>query len=191
MDTRRLPLVLVLLLLPVPAAADRHKVERAAGFSSGSVTFRYSEALRVWDKPDRNPNGKRGQESLFVFGEVGLHVAGEGSGRTLEDFSLGGRYRTCGECRIEPFGNLMLSRQRPSRPEGINADTDFDDGFAWAGGVGLGFDVELDVDKVNGWVKLVRFQIDLLESSANPGFDHHGRVTIGIVFRKESDHLHQ
>jgi hypothetical protein len=186
MDTRRLPLVLVLLLLPVPAAADRHKMERAAAVSFGSVTARVSVARRLWDRPYPNTDGKKGKESLFWFGELGAHVAGRGSGHLLEDGWLGLRYRSCGDCRIEPFGHLMVGGQYPSRPEGIDVDTD----LALAGGVGFGFDVELDVHKPSGWVRLVRFQIDLLESSASPGFDHHGRVTIGFVFRKEDDHPH-
>jgi hypothetical protein len=166
------------LMLAVPAQADEHFQEYFGGVSRRSVTFHGSAAFKIpWIEPAAVP----AKHSIFGFGEVGWHVAGTGSGHRLESVLGGLRYRTCGNCRIEPFGHGMLGAERPHRQADTDAPTDIS--FAW--GFGIGADLELNVDKASGLVPAFRVQVDRVMSMTSPGFDSYFRATFGFVGRIE------
>lgn len=174
---RRLPLLLLLVLLPVPAQADQHNMESSLDGVTGSFTVRLSSGIRLWSKYD-SANTQKGKESLFLFGDAYASVAGRDSDHAQDGLMIGLRYRTRGQRSVEPFFHISAGAQRPSRPDGDDDATD----WSAAGAVGLGFDFELNPEKKTGIIWLLRFQGDWV---ASHGLDSQFRASVGLAFRDE------
>ena len=195
MDLRRLALLVPLILLPVPAHADRHTMEAFAGLSTEkSAAQRYAFAVlqREWctttvDSSDGARNwtpcvpgpGSQRKASVFVVGEIADYFVGKDSGRSLDAAMLGVRSFFYVDRRIDLFGHVLGGGQRPSRQNEGDDDTD----GSLIGVLGAGVDVRL-----SGHARVVpvlRLQGDLVESGSTSGFHPYGRFTVGLSLRFE------
>lgn len=196
MDTRRLPFLLLLVLLPTLAQADTHNIECFGGASSekqDSAALRASCGFKVPGTSKKAqgatvvPAAEAKKDfigSLFIVLEAAEYVAGEDSGKPLDGWMLGLRYRFRGQGRFEPFAHVLGGYQRPSRRNSTDADTDWAAAYAAGGGI----DVELDPFQVIGVIPALRLQLDLADSGATSGFDPYVRFTFGVSLRYEGKH---
>jgi len=211
MDLRRLALLVPLILLPVPAHADRHKIGAFAGLSTEkSAAARFSLEYHLWGSLRTTGsassadgwNGKAGlsatkdpgtesakgegakttkrKTSVFLIAEVAEYVRGRDSGHLLDAGMVGLRGFTHLSSRVERFGHIMIGRQRPSRRNADDEDTDWSRTAALGGGV----DIEI-TKKTTGLVPILRLQGDLVESGSTSGFHPYGRATVGLSVRFE------
>jgi hypothetical protein len=121
--------------------------------------------------------------SLFVVAEVAEYVTGRDSGQELDGWMIGLRRLFFGQKPVEPFGHIMVGRQRPSRSNAIadDAATPWATTFALGGGA----DIEINPSLHTGVVPVVRLQLDVVKPK---GIDVYGRVTFGLSFRFEGSH---
>lgn len=218
MDTRRLPLLLLLVLLPVPAQADAHNMECFAGLSPGSLAVRLSFGVLLEGTvygPDSAPqgvaDGRNETSRLSAATDTGAEPA-EGDGKkprkrkgSLFLVAEADKY-VVGRDSGHALDGWMIgvrqffrgqSRVQPfvhgmggrQRPSRENDVTAGDDAAtAWAGAAAVGGGVDINPSKTAGIVPVIRLQLDLVESGATPGFDTDGRFTFGVSFRFEGSH---
>src|SRR5688500_9899904 len=121
MDTRGAAVVVLAVLLPVPALADRHTMECFLGGSpekQQAVSMRASCAVDPWDlltasspaqygsrgllpnaAPDQDPDATATKDggselksnSVFLVGEISEYITGTDSGTKIDGWMLGGR----------------------------------------------------------------------------------------------------
>jgi hypothetical protein len=201
MDTRRLPLLLLLVvLLPALVHADTHNMEcflgaspknQDAGALRASCAGRVPGTKNLAQVPTAVPaakddtkkdDTKKYKGSMFVVLESAEYFGEKDAGKGLDGWLLGLRYRFRGQGRFEPFVHVLGGYQRPSRQNSTDADTNWAAAYAAGGGV----DREFNSVQVIGWVPAGRLQIDVSDSGATSGFDPYFRVTFGVSLRYEN-----
>ena len=202
METRRLPVVLALLLLPVPAWADRHTMECSSAISPekeqslaarvscgvSAKKFYYSIRKGIPRLQQARPAGTaadllgwgdpKTKATIFVVAELAEYIAGRDSGETLDGRLFGARFLFLGQKPVEPFFHVLGGQVRPTRSEAVPEDVTTDWTTAWVGGIGA--DLEVNPSLHTGIVPVLRVQLDAVHVN-----DWYPRVTFGVSFRFE------